>query len=343
MVTIKDIARELGVSHATVSYVLNGKAKQARIGDGACERIKAAAFRLGYQRNELARSMITGKTNFIAYVSGDLSWEYESRTLAGVVREAERQGFFVKIVFASPNESFVDTVRRVVGQRPSGVFFHGLSAEAFPVAVKEFHRHGIPFATTGANPVQPVGIRVCPDNVNGGVLAAEHLLDLGHRGIAFASGDLTTAYATQRHQGFLDALRRRRVRFQRRNLVCEGYPDEFERAMERLLASSKRPSAIFCAGDPSALLAVRAARKTGLRVPEDFSVVGYANMWMASYCDPPLTTVEEPFEELGAAACALLLEEIGREIRISFSEELSQQLPVRLVVRRSTAEFGGKA
>ena len=124
-------------------------------------------------------------------------------------------------------------------------------------------------------------------------------------------------------------------------MVCNSHIDQFEAELERLFASPERPSAIFCAGDPLAMLACRAARKAGRRTPEDLAVVGYANLDMARYSDPPLTTVAEPFEEVGRAACAMLLEEVGRERRLSFSEELFRQLPVELVVRKSTANPRG--
>jgi len=339
MVTMRDIAREAGLSRTTVSLVLNGLEGTVGIQGSTKAKVLAVAEELGYRPNELARSMIKGRSNFIACVVSDLAMEYESRPLAGVVGEAERQGFFVKLVFTSSREDFAGAARRIVGQRPAGVFLLGLNDPEFPVAVQEFHRHGIPFATAGASPARPVGIRVCPDNVDGAAQAAEHLLGLGHRDIAFASGDLVTAYAIQRRQGFMDALLRRQVDFQGRNAVCNSYTDRFEMELERLFASSPRPSAIFCAGDPGAMQAARAARKAGLRVPEDLSVVGYADLWAAAYYDPPLTTVAEPFEELGRVACAMLLEEVGRERRVSFSEELFRQLPVKLVVRKSTARF----
>lgn len=341
MITMRDIAREAGISQTTVSLVLNGIEGSVGISEKTRSKVLATAERLGYRSNELARAARTGRSNFLAFLVTGLAAEYESRTLAGMVEEAERHGFLVKLIFPSTRESVSDIARRIVEQRPAGVLFRSLTGEWFSVAVREFHGAGIPFAVAGTSEPQAVGIRICPDNAGGAAAAANHLLDLGHREIAFASGALSLAYAAQRYASFLESLRRRGVEFRGRNAVLTSYTDKFEAELLSLFSSDERPSAIFCAGDHLAMLAARAARKAKLRVPEDLSIVGYGRLSMAIYSDPPLTTVAEPFEELGGTACAALLKEIGAQKKQSFSKELSRQLPVRLVIGESTAKVKG--
>ena len=337
MVTMKDIALEAGVSRPTVSLILNGRGTGLRISDATRLRVHETAERLGYRPNELARAMITGKSNFIACVVSGLSWEYESRTLAGVVEEAERHNFFVKVVCVQEGEDIVALTRRLVGQRPAGLVYRDMCEDRFPLVMEECYNQGIPMALAGNSLPHARGVRVGIDDAKGAELATEHLLGLGHRDIAFGSGVLEAPYATLRHRGFVAAMAHRGLKAPESRLVMREKLSESERLYGELF-SSKPPTAIFCAGDIFAVLAVRAARRAGLRVPEDLSVVGYADMIMASFCDPSLTTIAEPFEQIGRAATALLFEEIGRKEKLSFSRELHQELPVKLVVRESTAK-----
>jgi DNA-binding LacI/PurR family transcriptional regulator len=339
MITMRDIAAAAGVSRSTVSFALSGrKLENGDIPAKTRKRIIAAAKKLGYRKNAIAQSMITGKSNFIIFASSEgLSWEYESRTLAGAVEEAQRRGCFVKITTFSQRDVFSRVAAKIAEQRPAGVLFRSLSDEMFTVAVNEFHRHGIPFATAGDTSPHPAGIRVSSDDIKGAEEAVEHLLSLDHRDIAFAAPNLVSGYSTRRYQGFLNVMRELRIKTPRNKILLSGYPEKLELMMLRLFSSADRPSAIFCAGDNHAMSAVRACRRAGLRVPDDLSVVGYADMIMASFCDPPLTTVKEPFELIGGTACAMLLSEIESGDKKSFVLELSRELPVKLIVRESTA------
>lgn len=338
MVTMKDIALEAGVSRPTVSLILSGRGTGLRISDATRDRVKEAAERLGYRPNELARAMITGKSNFIACVAGDLSWEYDSRVLAGVVDEAERHNFFVKVVTAPDGGDIAELTRRIVGQRPAGLVCRDMPEAAFPAVMAECRNQGIPLALAGNSFPHDCGIRVGTDDVRGAEEATGHLLGLGHRDIAFASGVLGSAYASLRHRGFMAAMLRQGLEAPEGRFVLRDKLSDAMIALAEHFTLPTPPTAIFCASDNYAMLAVRAARRVGMRVPEDLSVVGYADMRMAWFCDPPLTTVAEPFEELGRAATALLFEEIVSQEKLSFSRELHQELPVKLVIRESTAK-----
>ena len=139
MVTIKDVARKAGVSHATVSYVLNGKSGEAktRVSDIACEQVRNAAKHLGYQRNEIARSMVTGRNDVIAFVSSDIGTaEYTGRIMSGILEEATRQKFAVK-VYHLTHSTPDNIMRQLIEQRVAGIIFYPSTSVEFDIIWNE--------------------------------------------------------------------------------------------------------------------------------------------------------------------------------------------------------------
>jgi LacI family transcriptional regulator len=144
MVTMQDIAEKAGVNKGTVSYVLNGKHKQARIGPETCKRIKTIAKELGYRHNELARSVATGKSNVIAFVSLNTgSWEYTSKIMTGIIEEVTTQGFSLKVYHLSSRNP-PDIAEQIVRQRVGGVIFHSSSNADFQIIHEEMKKKQYP-------------------------------------------------------------------------------------------------------------------------------------------------------------------------------------------------------
>jgi len=315
MVTIKDIARESGVSHATVSYVLNGKAKQARIGDEACERIKAVAERLGYQRNELARSMVTGRNDVLAFVSYNTgTWEYTGKILSGVMEETTRGDFALK-VFNLEQAAQADIARRLLEQRVAGVVFHSSRHEDFAEIQEAMAKARVPCATVNlSNPA--AGFGVTSDDFQGVKDAVAHLVALGHRHIAYLTKNSNVEYIENRKNGYLAGM--------------GSFQPLLGEDIAMLLAA--KPSAVVCYSDYAACDVLRAAYQLGLRVPDELSVVGFADLEIAQNAVVPLTTVAQPFEEMGREAAAALL---ASSKRLDGTE--NRKLAVKLVVRGSTA------
>jgi len=341
-ITMADVAKAAQVSRLTVSAVFNQRSAQLRISERTAKKVFEAAEALGYRRNEVARSMVSGRSNFIGYVDLDLANEFSSRTLDGLAEEADRHGYFVKLATFKEPGRFVAAVRRAIEQRPAALIYRFSNEADLEYLFGECGRFEIPLAIVGSAFHHERGIRVATDDAHGAELAAGHLLGLGHERVAHLSHARGTEYVESRRRGFLDAMRRRGHDVADSLMIHENSAAAVEAELSRLFGAAARPTAVFCATDFLAMAALRIARKRGLRVPEDLSVVGFADLEMAKHADPPLTTVAEPFEEVGRSAFRLVNEELGRGEKVSFRQELSINLGVELVVRDSTGPAAGR-
>jgi len=342
MITMKDIAYEAGVSRPTVSVILNGRENVIGISLETKERVLKAAEKLGYRRNEIARSMITGRSNFIGYLTSGLMREYVTMPLQGIVERAEKEKYFVKVFFRKETDSFSDVIKKIMEQRPAGLICRSIREEDYKLLDKECRALNIPYVLIGSGFRRDSGIRIETDDVAGAETIVEHLIGLGHKQIAFFCGNRGSGYVELRFRGFMNVMKKYGLPISEDHMIFNDVNSEMETAAVRLFSSGKTlPTAIFCGGDHFAMITLRAARRCGLKVPEDISVAGYANMEMCRFADPPLTTVAEPFEEVGELACELLIQEVKRKKMISFQKEIYLDVPVKLIIRESTAKAKG--
>jgi len=209
MVTMQDIATRAGVNKGTVSYILNGKHKQARIGDKICLQVKDIAKELGYQRNELARSVATGKSNVLAFVSCvDSSDEYTSRIMAGIVEELTEQKFALKVYHLSSDNS-LDIAKQIISQRVVGVIFHAPLNSDFKIVQQTMKKNHIPCATTNLTS-KHVDLGVTTDDTQGVEDSVKHLAELGHQRILYFSyqEDEHSEYVQHREAGYIAGMKR---------------------------------------------------------------------------------------------------------------------------------------
>jgi len=340
MITITDVAAKAGVSRATVSYVLNGRDSSVRISDLTRQRVMETATELGYRRNELARAMITGKNRMLGFWVMQSNREPVVRVLSGAMKEADENGYFIKMLGLDNGSLDDSTLARCVEWRLSGIIaIHAPTAtmqQLYPKIVDT----GIPFVTVDSQESNAGCLNISADNAGGMEAAVQHLLDLGHSRIAFLGGqheaDDTISGArersyrgTMRRAGFED-----KVQVEHGDWVAEftdWQQDATANAARRLLDCPARPTAIVCASDHMAMIVVRLASERGLAVPRDLSVTGFDDVTVATLYNPPLTTVAQPFESVGRAAVRYLLrDEAGSE---AYDPQI---LPARLVVRGST-------
>jgi LacI family transcriptional regulator, galactose operon repressor len=332
--TIRDVAALAAVSHQTVSRVING---QTSVAEPTRQLVLAAIRELGYVPSPLARGLISNRTHTLGMVTADVSDGFFARAVAGAEIEARRRNYYLIVgsVEETPDDEegtgylrlMLD--RRVEGlilARP-GVVFDGEHLAGAASA-------GIPLVSIGSAEL-PGFTSVDVDNRRGGYDATAHLLDLGHRLIATIVGPRDWPSANARFAGYRDALRTAgmvdELALAERTTdwgVESGYA-----ATDRLLATGKPFTAIFAHSDLIALGAIRRLRVEGLSVPGDVSIVGYDDVPIAAYIDPPLTTVHQPMREVGEYAAGLVLDRIGGVER-EFGPHL---LPARLIIRQSTA------
>ena len=341
MLGMKDIAREAGVSRPTVSLVLNGKSDKGnvRISEETKKRVLEAAEKLGYCRNEIARSMITGKSGFIGFMSNDIHIEYIAKNLSGVTGECQKHGYFVKIFPTHTRENdFEQCLKSMIGQRPAGIICRSPDAGQQKMLRRECAKFNIPVALTGSIHRGDWGIRVLTDDAAGAGKAAEHLLANGRRNLLCICGLKGQRFSDERCGGFTDRAEKTVGKIKKIKVQPDdGNFEKLEKELMSIFQSAKYPDGIFCVTDEMAMITLRAASRAGLKVPEDISVIGFADMRLAAFANPPLTTVAEPFEEIGTIAARELLKEINAASVKSFKSPKIIELNVKMKIRESVA------
>jgi LacI family transcriptional regulator len=329
MPTIREVAREAGVSVATVSHALSGKRPVSARTRG---RIARAVERLGYRPNTIAAAMTTGRTQTLGVVVPDIANPFFGELLAAIERTAAERGYSV-VASSSELDSELESraVRALHDRRVDGVLYLPWSPKP-TAALAELADAGVAVVCLDEE-VDGIPDRssiVVVENERGGELAAEHLRELGHERAAVIAGPLELPTSRERLAGFRRALDvpRRLVRAASAYTIAAG-----REAAAALLRREPAPTALFCANDLIAAGALAAARERGLSVPDDLSVVGFDDSFFASVMTPALTTVRQPLARLGREAAEIAIDSIEG----TRQDPVRLTLPVELVVRESTA------
>jgi LacI family transcriptional regulator len=332
--TSADVAAMAGVSRTTVSFVLNHRA-DVKIPAGTRQRVVDAAAQLGYQPNASARQLAGGRSHVLALVLHQSPEQVASdavlaETLRGLSSAARAGGFRVMVELLVPEGPAASYGSLLRAQHADGLIVSGPRSD--DPALQELVRDGFPVVLQGSFPDVSI-LSVDVDNVAGARGAVEHLLSLGHRRIAcITNAPLVYTAAKERLSGYKAALAAAGIAYEA-VLVAEANFDapSGHTAMAELLARTTFDAA-FIASDVVALGAIGALRKAGRRVPDDVSIVGFDDIPLAAYFDPPLTTVRLPAFELGQAAGRALLERLADR-----ANPHRTLLPTELIVRGSTA------
>jgi LacI family transcriptional regulator len=337
LVTISDIAAQAGVSRATVSYVLNKGNTSVKISDLTRNRVLETAAELGYRRNELARAVITGKNPMLGFWVMQSNREPVVRVLAGAMKEADESDYFIKMLGFDNSSLDSRTLERCVEWRLAGIIAFHAPEETIRQLLPQINETGIPFVMVDSQH-PPMGcLNIESDHTGGMTAIIEHLVGLGHRRIAFLGGQRgeEDSISGARETAYRDAM----TRFGLAGHCLVEYGDwraEFSgwengttaAAAQRLLNATPRPTAIACASDHMAMIVMRLAAERGINVPQQLSVTGFDDVTAATLYTPPLTTVAQPFEEIGRSAV--------RHLISPSTPTLTQVLPAHLVLRGST-------
>ncbi|NJN44126.1 MAG: LacI family transcriptional regulator [Anaerolineae bacterium] len=333
--TIRDVAAKAGVSHQTVSRVIN---QSERVLPDTRAKVEAAIQQLGYRPNAIARFMAHGRTHTLACLSPNLSDYTFARLIEGAETEARQHGYFLFSASAPDESAFADLIAELVdSRRTEGL----LVFNPFADARHELLPNGVPTVFAGARPRSdnPIPARVgsvALNDVEAARIATRHLIDLGHTRIACFTGPSAEDCVQDRCQGLQEILQEAGISLDPDWLVEGDWTAStgFD-ALMHLSRLGKLPSAIFAQNDRIAIGAIRAARDLGINIPEQLSVIGVDDMPLASYFDPPLTTIRQDMFAIGKEAASLLIKAIEQP------EALHQQrqLPAELIVRKSTAPY----
>jgi DNA-binding LacI/PurR family transcriptional regulator len=332
--TIRDVAARAGVSHQTVSRVLNDQDNVVRT---TRERVLAAIGELGYVPNPSARSLSSNRLHTLGVVTTDISDYFFSQAIAGAEAEARRRGLFL-IIGSVEEEAQGDErayLRLMLERRVEGLIVAGpthLERDwlLHPLA------HRLPIVAITSELVVPEVSVVDVDNQRGGRDATLHLIEHGHRSVATITGPLEWRSARERLDGYREALRTQGLAEHVEQ--CPDWSVESGREAARRLLESGRPfTALFAQSDLFALAAISELRSRGLDVPRDVSVVGYDDIPVARYLDPPLTTMSQPMRDVGALAVRLVVEQLGADGGASREEPGRHLLRAPLVARGTVA------
>jgi DNA-binding LacI/PurR family transcriptional regulator len=341
MVTMNDIAAKAGVSQATVSYVLNERNNGIRIREETRQRILQTATEMGYRRNDLARAMVTGKNYVLGFLTRNPSAEGSARMLVGAQDEANRHGYFIKLLPIPKDADYRVCIERSFEQRLAGILAHNLGPKMLECLSDEAGRCKVPAVLMDDSAMQPGLPMVSSDDERGLQDALDHLQQLGHRHIGFVAAQANSALSAARAQIFRRLMYQAELPLNHDSVICTDWQeaDVIESQVRELLATGRpRPTALLCAGDMIAMSTLRVARALGFKLPQELSVIGFADFLMASFADPPLTTVAQPFEEIGRIAVRCLLESEA-QVGTPVSGGNAIAVPTSLVVRASTAPW----
>ncbi len=327
-VTITDVARAAGVSVSTVSKVINSRDGVAR---ETFSRVNAVIDDLGYEGSLVARSLRSHKT----YVIGVLVAGFEpfsAEILKGAATVLEESQYDLLAYTGARRGGGVGWERRYLS-RLSGTL---IDAAILVTPTVTDADSDIPVVAIDPH-AGPLGLpTVDSDNFTGGVLATQHLLELGHTRIGYLAGRPDLESSRLREAGFRKALADAGVPVDENLIRIGSYSREDSHApASELLSLPDRPTAIFAANDLSALGIIDVARQLGIEVPRDLSVVGFDDIPDSAQSTPPLTTVQQPLQRMGAEAIRLLLALLDGEP----PDDHHVRLPVSLVRRGSSARF----
>jgi DNA-binding LacI/PurR family transcriptional regulator len=287
----------------------------------------------------LARSVAAGKS----YVFGFLkqgSREQESLMLDGVLKAASEAGYLVKVLIQKEDEHYDDVVQHSIEQRLAGLVLRRYPHKELEGLAKDLKAYKIPFILIDDHVSLPGIGSVTSDDGHGIRLICDHILSLGHRSIGYLAGDCSHPQGLFRRQMFLSVMRERGIDV-RGGWVREArWHVQCTKEQTEIMFRDKRdcPTAVLCDGDEVAASAMRTIWGLGLRVPQDVSVTGYAGHAYTDLLYPPLTTVKQPFEEMGSVAVGMLLGIINRGTAGKDSQSGAiELLPTQLLIRGSTA------
>jgi len=338
--TIKDIAKKAGVSIATVSFVINNTKP---ISKETKNRVVRTIKSLNYHPSKSARSLVTGNTGNIGFIITDdhfLRTEpFYTRIFLGTEFEARSEGYYILLTSIRSDFNKKDILPRfVLNKSVDGIIMAGKIPHNL---IERLSTYKLPTVFVDYIPPTNGYPLVLIDNIQGGLLATNHLIKLGHKNIAFISGDIDHPSFSERLNGYKQALQYANIPI-KNNLILTNtnYPGRqtgFNLA-KKIFTSNKEVTAVFAGNDAMAIGVMHYLIKKGCKVPEDVSVIGFDDIEADLLLDPSLSTVRVPKIELGVEALKLL----ANTLKNKKSLPKKILVPVELIIRESTSFYKPK-
>lgn len=328
---MKDLARELGVSIATVSRALRSSPE---IGQDMQTKVKELAKLRNYRPNPFAQSLRKEAPRVIGVMVPNLVTHYYAAVLDGIEDEARKEGY--SVISANTHEDTETEIRAIdnfISLHVEGIIACLSQNTTDYSHFEEIANMGIPLVFFGRTCLTDRFSSVTANGDEAAFQATQHLIDTGSRRIAFIGGPNHLDMVKRRKHGYLEALRENRIPIDRNLVACEKI--DYQWAMDtttRLLQQEDRPDAILAFNDIITFAAFTAIKQLGLRIPEDVALIGFTDDVHAQYVTPRMSAIEDQSRLMGQTACRLLLKNIGGDAKI-----YREIVPQKLVIRETSA------
>ncbi len=331
---MKDLAKELGVSIATVSRALRSSPE---IGKEMQQRVKDLAQKMNYRPNPFAQSLRKAAPRMIGVVVPNLVTHYYAAVLDGIEDEARRAGY--SVISANSHENFEDealAVDNFVGLHVEGIIACLAQNTTDYSHYEEIAEMGIPLVFFGRTCLTDRFSSVTANGDEAARQATLHLLETGSRRIAFLGGPNHLDMVRRRKHGYLEALREYKIPIDRDLVVCDTIDYQVAlAATRRLLQMSNPPDAILAFNDIITFAAFTAIKDSHLRIPEDVALIGFTDDAHAAYVTPRMSAIQDQSHQMGVTACQLLLKSINGDPTV-----YKKIVPQQLVIRETSAKSG---
>jgi len=334
-ITIKDIAKQAGVSHSTVSRALHGN---PLISAATVERIRQVAHDMGYSPSAAARSLKTRRSHAIGVIVSAIDDPFFSEILQGVEEIAQRRGYSMLMAASQRDPQREQAIVQDMRMRQvDGLIICSASFSAGHL--RSLLEYGIPIVVVNNQAAEEYRYSIYHDDIDGSRQATRHLIELGHKRIAYLGNSLSGRTTLDRLTGFRQEMAAAGLDIPAAFVfeVAGSSPEDGYHAVNDLLVLPDRPTAVICFNDMLAIGVLKGLQAAGVRVPDSISVVGFDNIVFSAYTNPALTTLDQPKRYIGAEAARLILGLLDARAGEAAAGQEIQKLKGRLLVRASTA------
>lgn len=330
-VLLKDIADYVGVSTALVSYVINHKEKEARVGPEMVKKIQNAVRKLNYQPNLIAKSLKSGKTHTIGLIVADISNPFFSNIARIIEDEARKEGYIVIIGSSDENAEKSNDLVNVFANRQVDAFIIA-PAENTERQITGLLNKNIPVVLIDRYfpAVKADSVRI--DNFRAAYHATEYLVNNGHRKIALMAYHTGLAHIQDRKDGYKAALKDKGIRFKSewlKNISYQSIEEDVAAAMKAIITPALKIDAILFATNSLAIEGLKIIRESGVKVPKELAVIAFDESDAFDFFYSPISYVKQPLEEMGKNAVELAIEKIRSNKKKYTTIILNEKLVIR--------------